>query len=115
MTSPLISVIIPTYNGEEYISNAIDCVLSQSYENFELLVVDDDSTDDTIEIVCSYDDSRLHIHKNEANLGIAKNMNRAVDLADGDIIAFLDQDDYWSSKKLRYHVNAHREQDTTVV
>lgn len=112
---PHVSVIIPTYNGADFVADAIESVLSQSYADFELLVVDDGSTDDTPEIAQSFNDSRIRIHENERNLGIAKNMNRAVQLADGNIIAFLDQDDYWYPEKLSRHVTAHQEQDAALV
>lgn len=107
--SPRVSVVVPTYNGEEFVEDTIDSVLAQTYGEFELLVVDDGSTDATVERVRSYDDDRITLHRNEENLGIAGNTNRGVELASGEILAFLDQDDYWRAEKLERHVAAHDE------
>lgn len=84
-----------TYNRAHYIGQAIDSVLSQSFSDWELLIVDDASTDTTEEIVRSYEDSRIVYIKNESNLGITKNRNKALSLAKGEYIAVLDSDDYW--------------------
>lgn len=113
--SPTVSVVLPLYNGEEYITDAIDSVLEQTYEDFELLVVDDGSTDRSIGLVRSYGDDRITLYRNETNLGIGRNMNRGVDLSEGRILAFLDQDDYWRNNKLEHHVSAHEATGAAVV
>lgn len=112
---PRVSVVIPTYNGEKYVRDAIDSVLAQSFEDFEILVIDDGSSDNTVAVVESYDDERVILHDNEKNLGIAGNMNRGAALATGDVLAFLDQDDYWRTKKLERHIARHDDDDTAVV
>ena len=113
--APHVSVLIPTYNGEEFVGDAIESVLAQTFDDFELLIVDDASTDDTIGVAESYDDDRIVVHRSEENLGIARNMNRAVGLADGELLAFLDQDDLWKAEKLKRHVDAHSASGAAVV
>lgn len=102
MNEPLISVIMPSYNSESYIREAIDSALSQTYKRFELIVIDDCSDDSTPDIVREYceRDERVHFLANEKNLGAAGTRNRGLDEAKGDYIAFLDSDDIWRSDKL---------------
>lgn len=95
-----ISVIIPTYNREKTILRAINSVLEQSYENLELLVVDDASTDNTEEVVRSVKDDRLHYHRLEKNGGAGQARNEGVKLASAELIAFQDSDDCWRPDKL---------------
>jgi glycosyltransferase involved in cell wall biosynthesis len=97
---PLISVAIPSFNHAKWIGTAIDSVLSQTYKNFELLIIDNNSTDFTDEILANYSDERIRVIKVK-NLGsIAFSRNRALDLARGEWIAFLDSDDIWDEDKL---------------
>lgn len=99
--NPLVTVIMPAYNAEKYIEKAISSVISQSYENWELLVIDDGSTDSTVEIVERNfgNEPRIHFYKNEKNIGVAKTRNRGFDLANGEWIALLDSDDIWMPDK----------------
>jgi glycosyltransferase involved in cell wall biosynthesis len=98
-TIPLISVIIPVYNGESHICKAIRSVLDQTYNNFELIIVDDGSTDSTSTIVRSFTDKRIsYIH--QGNLGPSSARNAGVMRSRGEYIAFLDCDDWWLPKKL---------------
>jgi glycosyltransferase involved in cell wall biosynthesis len=90
---PAVSICIPAYNGAEWIDAAIDSALAQTYTDFELLVVDDCSTDATRERVLARGDERLRLSVNDAPLGAVGNHNRCVDLAGGDLIKFLHQDD----------------------
>lgn len=90
---PLISVCIPVFNGEKYISESIDSVLRQTEKNFELLVVDNCSTDRTLEIVDSFNDSRIKVVKNAFNLGSTRNFNRCIELARGEYFVLLPHDD----------------------
>ncbi len=94
---PLVSIILPTYNGAKYIAAAIASVQAQSYTNWELIIIDDGSTDDTEVIVqsLSHADSRIQYVKNEQNLGIQKTLNRGLALAKGEYIARIDDDDQW--------------------
>lgn len=97
---PLISVIMPTYNCGRFIKESIDSVLAQSYTNWELIIVDDCSTDDTERIVGTYEDSRIHYLRNERNIGTALTRNKALREAKGKYVAFLDADDVWLPEKL---------------
>lgn len=94
---PLVSIMIPTYNQEEYISEAIDSSLNQTYDNLEVVVSDDNSTDDTWKIIQSYENPRLRAHRNRSNLGKSGNYRRLLyDLAEGDLAVNLDGDDYYT-------------------
>lgn len=97
---PLVSVIIPCYNGEKFIGDTIKNVLNQTYKNWELIIVDDCSTDSSCEIVEHYLNNKIRLIKNTYHKGIAKTMNKGIKVATGDFIAFLDQDDAWHPKKL---------------
>ena len=97
----LVSVLLPTYNGEKFINRAISGVLNQSYSDMELLVIDDGSTDKTAAIVqgIAQGDPRVRYIKNETNLGIQKSLNRGLREAKGEWIARVDDDDQWVDKK----------------
>lgn len=92
-TDPLISVIMPAYNCEQYVREAIDSVLNQTYQNIELLVADDGSTDATKKIIDSYTDARIKTFHNSRNLGYLKTSNLLVAQCAGDYISFQDADD----------------------
>lgn len=100
--SGLVSIIMPAYNCEAYISEAIESVLAQTYDNFELIICDDCSRDGTKEILLSYEkkDSRLKVIFNSENQGTALSRNRCIKYAKGEFIAFLDSDDIWLPNKL---------------
>ncbi len=97
-----VSVVIPTYNSAEYLSEAIDSVLSQSYDNWEILIVDDGSTDNTRDIIKKYDNSIKYYYKK--NEGVSKARNFGIEKAQGKYVAFLDSDDYWEVDKLERQV-----------
>ncbi len=82
----MLSVIMPAYNSEDYITKCIESVLNQSYTNFEFIIIDDCSTDRTSEIISRFKDKRIRYYKNERNLGCTKSLNRALKLANGEII-----------------------------
>ncbi len=92
---PLVSICIPTFNGETHISECLDSVVSQSYENTEIIIVDDQSSDSTIDICQSYanQDNRIRIIKNKNNIGLVENWNKCISLSKGDWIKFVFQDD----------------------
>ncbi len=96
----LVSVIMPSYNTGKYIAESIRSVINQTYTNWELLIVDDCSTDNTYEVVASFNDDRIRYFKNERNSGAAVSRNRALREAKGRWIAFLDSDDLWMPEKL---------------
>jgi glycosyltransferase involved in cell wall biosynthesis len=95
MNAPAVSVLLTTYNRESYVAAAIDSVLCQTYEDFELLIVDDGSTDRTVEIARGYErlDPRVRLVVNERNLGQFRNRNRAAELARGPLLKYQDSDD----------------------
>lgn len=91
----LFSIIIPTYNREKTIERAIDSCLTQTYENFEVIIVDDCSTDNTIELVKNYSDERVRLIQNEVNSERCITRNNGIKVANGKYIIFLDSDDYF--------------------
>ena len=100
--SKKVSVITPAYNASEYIGEMIESVLNQTYDNWEMLIVDDCSSDNTVEIVKSYaeKDSRIKLILHSQNQGVATARNTALKEANGEYIAFLDSDDIWHKEKL---------------
>jgi glycosyltransferase involved in cell wall biosynthesis len=95
--APLVTIGMPTYNGQEYISIALDALLSQSYSQFEIIISDDASTDKTQQICQEYAtrDERIHFIKQNRNLGFVKNFNYVLDKAKGDYFMWAGQDDLW--------------------
>lgn len=94
---------MPVYNVEKYVAQAIESVLNQTFPDFELIIVDDQSPDHSIDICRTYKDARIHIIQQE-NLGLAGARNTGIHHAKGQYIAFLDADDYWAPEKLEYHL-----------
>ena len=101
----LVSIIMPSYNTAKFISETIESVLAQTYTNWELIIVDDCSTDNTDEVVKSFlSDNRIKYIKNEKNSGAAISRNRALRESKGKWIAFLDSDDLWMPEKLERQI-----------
>ena len=102
----IVSIITASFNSEKYISKTIESIINQSYTNWELLITDDYSTDNTIEIIESYKkkDSRIKIFKLEKNSGAAVARNNSINNSKGKYLAFLDSDDLWESNKLHEQV-----------
>jgi glycosyltransferase involved in cell wall biosynthesis len=94
--NPFVSILMTAYNREKFIAEAIESVLNSSYENFELIIVDDASTDNTVLLASKYVklDTRVKLYINNENLGDYKNRNRAISYATGEFIMFLDSDDF---------------------
>ncbi|MEO1431373.1 MAG: glycosyltransferase [Cyanobacteria bacterium J06633_8] len=105
VTMPLISVIVPVYNGEKTIKETIESVLNQTFVNLELIVIDDGSQDSTLNVVYDIKDSRLKVFSYK-NAGVAISRNRGIEKASGEFIAFLDADDLWTSDKLEAQLKA---------
>ena len=99
-SSQLVSIIIPTYNHASYLDRALRCVLDQTYENWEAIVIDNYSTDNTQEIISKYKDKRVKYLKIRNNGIIAKSRNKGILASKGNWIAFLDSDDWWIPRKL---------------
>ena len=93
MIRPKLSVILPVHNAEEYLRQTIDSILFQTFNNFELIVVDDGSTDSSSQIISSYDDTRIVYIKNETNLRLVATLNKGIAAAKGEYIARIDADD----------------------
>ncbi len=102
MNGELVSIVMATYNGEKYLRKQVDSILKQTYQHFELIVVDDASTDETLSILNQYAvlDDRIHVFPAEKNLGLVANFERGLKLAKGDFIAFSDQDDIFRKDKI---------------
>ncbi len=98
----LVSIVMPAYNCEKYVVEAINSILAQTYRNWELLVLDDGSKDNTLQIIeeFSQKDSRIKALPNGKNIGVSATRNRGIELASGEWIAFLDSDDMWKPEKL---------------
>jgi glycosyltransferase involved in cell wall biosynthesis len=101
---PLVSVVIPAYNAEQTVGRALDSVLHQTFENFEIIVVDDGSQDATAAMAGSTGDTRVLV-ASVANGGVARARNLGIERATGDLIAFLDSDDVWRPTKLERQVS----------
>lgn len=105
MKSPLVSVIIPTFNGQRFLLSAVQSVLQQTFEHCEIIIVDDGSTDGSHELIerCLQLDSRIRcIRKNNGGLSSAR--NAGLDASKGEYVAFLDDDDFWHFSKLQKHI-----------
>lgn len=96
----LVSIIMPNYNSEKYVQETIQSVLEQTYQNWELIFVDDCSTDNSLSLVRAFEDERIKIFQNEKNSGAAISRNYALRVAQGKWMAFLDSDDVWEPEKL---------------
>ncbi|MEE9339089.1 MAG: glycosyltransferase [Methylococcaceae bacterium] len=93
MTSPVISVLMPVHNGESFLSESIESILNQTFDDFEFLIIDDGSTDNTLEIIKSYTDPRIRLLSNKNNIGLVASLNSGIDAARGRYIARMDADD----------------------
>lgn len=115
----LISVITPVYNAEKYIVETMECVMAQSYANWELLLVEDCSSDETVKIIAGYmeerKDSRLRLIRQLSNMGAARARNRGLKEAKGRYIAYLDADDLWMPEKLERELQFMKEKNAAFV
>lgn len=104
-TTPTVSVVVPTYNRRETLDRAVESVLGQTYEDFELVIVDDGSTDGTRELVQSYEDDRIRYLRNEGTSGANAARNRGIRASDGRYVSFLDSDDAYAADNLAEKVS----------
>ena len=103
-----IEILMATYNGEKYIREQIDSIISQTYSNWTLLIRDDVSKDDTVKIIKEYEkkDKRIKLlEDNKGNLGFVKNFEELLKNSSEDFIMFSDQDDYWLEDKIEKYIN----------
>jgi glycosyltransferase involved in cell wall biosynthesis len=102
--SPKVTVIMPVFNGAHYLSESLGSILAQTWEDFELLVLDDGSTDNSVEIVSRFRDDRIRLERNERNIGLTATLNRGLDLARGQYVARMDCDDVSRPNRLERQV-----------
>ena len=93
MSIPKVTVLMSVYNGEKYIRDAVDSILNQTFQDFEFLIIDDASTDNTNKILYAYNDKRIQRIKNKKNIGLTKSLNIGLMAANGNYIARIDADD----------------------
>jgi len=105
MASPKISVIMSVYNGEKYLRESVESILNQTFTSFEFIIVNDGSTDSSLDIIRSYDDDRIRLIDNEQNIGLTKSLNKALRFAGGEYIARQDADDVSLPNRLERQVN----------
>ena len=105
MTNPMVSVCIPTYRGASVLADTINSVLSQTYPHFELVIVNDNSPDNTDDIVASYNDPRIRYARNETNLGPQENWNKCLELAQGKYFKLLPDDGLLEADRLEKRVS----------
>ncbi|MBQ8623918.1 MAG: glycosyltransferase family 2 protein [Oscillospiraceae bacterium] len=115
--NPLISVVMPAYNAQKFIEEAINSVIAQTYSNWELIVIDDCSSDGTCKTAEGFaaSDLRIKLIKNEVNMNVAKTRNRGFDLCSGEYVALLDSDDVWYPEKLEKQLKAALDSSADVV
>ena len=116
-TIPLVSVIMPAHNAERFLEEAIQSVISQTVTDWELLVIDDCSSDNTRQIAAEFaqKDPRIRLLANEQNMGVAKTRNRGLDLCSGQYVALLDSDDYWKPQLLEKMISRAKETEADIV
>ena len=110
-----VSVVLPMHNSSKHIEQCIDSVLKQTYNDIELIIVDDKSLDDSLKKVESIEDSRIKIIKLTENVGAAHARNTGIDMTTGDYIAFIDSDDFWNLDKLEKQVKFMKENNYTFI
>ena len=114
MNSKKISVCLASYNGEKYIREQLDSILPQLGENDEIIISDDHSTDNTINVIKSLNDSRIKIFENNLGKGYSRNFENAINQATGDIIFLSDQDDVWMENKVELMTKELKQNDLVV-
>ncbi len=115
MSTPYVSVILPTFNRANLLDRAVQSVLRQTFKDFELIIVDDGSTDDTIKLVESYEDNRIVFAPHKYNQGVSAARNTGITVARSELIAFQDSDDEWLPEKLERQVKAIKNSNCEMV
>jgi len=113
---PLVSIIMPVYNQEQFVPIAIESVLKQTYNRWELIIIDDGSTDNTLSIISSFNNPNIHI-VSQSHLGLeglSQTYNKALSISSGDVVAILEGDDYWPFDKLEKQVKAFEDSEVVL-
>lgn len=114
--SGLVSVVMANYNTEEeYLRSAIESILNQTYSNFEFIIIDDGSTNDSVSIIESYDDERIVLVKNSENIGVTKSRNKGLDICHGEFMAVMDSDDISMPNRFEMQIRYLREHENVIV
>ena len=111
----LLSVIIPNYNNSKYLKRCLDSIINNTYSNLEIIIVDDASTDNSVDIINSYKDKRIRLIKNKTNLGAGKSRNIGIKLSKGSYITFIDSDDYVDLDYFSYLISLTLKYDASIV
>jgi len=112
MSNPKVTVLMPVYNAEKYVGEAIESILNQTFKDFEFLIINDGSTDKSLDVINSYSDPRIRVVNNETNLGLSPTLNKGIDLSNGEYIARMDADDISLPTRLlkqSVHMDKHPE------
>ena len=103
--TPLVSIILPVFNGEKFLDESVRSLLNQSYKNFELIIINDGSTDKSKEIISNFSDDRILYYENETNIGLISTLNKGIELSKGKYIARMDADDISYENRLKVQVD----------
>jgi len=112
MLSPKVSIVVPTYNRADFLPKAIQSVLNQTYRDWEMIIVDDGSTDNTEEVVKGYKEERIRYIVHKYNLGLSAARNTGIKNSRGKYIALLDSDDEWFPEKISCQINIFQKRDS---
>ena len=105
MNKPLVTVFIPVYNCEKYIKESLESIINQTYENLDILIIDDGSTDNTVNLIKQYKDTRIRLLRNDKNRGIPYTRSRGLEECRGEYLALMDADDISLSERIKKQVN----------
>ena len=116
MQESKVSIIIPVYNAEKFIGKTMESVLNQTYKNWEMLIFNDKSKDNSLKIIKKYSekDERIKVIDSKENVGVVTARNKLTEIATGEFIAFLDADDYWREEKLEKQIKFMKEQNALI-
>ena len=116
MQESKVSIIIPVYNAEKFIGKTMESVLNQTYKNWEMLIFNDKSKDNSLKIIKKYSekDERIKVIDSKENVGVVMARNKLTEIATGEFIAFLDADDYWREEKLEKQIKFMKEQNALI-
>lgn len=99
-----VSVIVPVHNSSKYLKECIDSIINQTYKDLEIIIIDDNSTDDSLKIIKAYKDKRIKLICLDKNSGAAVSRNKGIDASTGSYICFIDSDDYWYKEKIEKQI-----------